>query len=131
VKLPKKWDVWPKRILNEEQTVRVLAHLEDPHLLICETCLATGTRISEALGLQLRHLDLDLGVIRIEQRNWHGDIDAPKTEKSKRVLALGTLVDRYRAYVEKKKLTHPDALMFPQEYYPELPLSGTQRPGRR
>jgi len=56
VKLPKKWEVREKRILTEDQTVRVLARLEDPHLLICETCLDTGTRISEVTGLKIKQI---------------------------------------------------------------------------
>lgn len=51
VKLPKKWEVREKRILDEEQSAGVLARLEDPHLLINETCLDTGTRISGVTGL--------------------------------------------------------------------------------
>ena len=51
VKLPKKWEVREKRILDEDQTARVLARLENPNLLICETCLDTDTRISEVTGL--------------------------------------------------------------------------------
>jgi integrase len=38
--------------------------------LIAETSIATGGRISEVLGLKLEHVDLDLGALRIEQRNW-------------------------------------------------------------
>ena len=69
VKLPKKWEVREKRILDEDQTERVLARLEDPHLLINETCVDTGTRISEVTGLMIKHVELDLGCLRIEQRN--------------------------------------------------------------
>ena len=72
----------------------MLARLKDPHLLISETCLDTGTRISEVTGLKVKHADLDLGCIRITQRNWRGDIDEPKTVKSRRTLALGALTDR-------------------------------------
>ena len=66
VKLPRKWGVREKRILTEEQTARVLSRLEDPNPLICETCLDTGTRISEVTGLKVKHVDLDEGCIRIE-----------------------------------------------------------------
>jgi integrase len=69
--------------LSEEKTVAVLARLEDPYLLINETCISAGPRISEVLGLQIRHLDLDNGTLRVEQRNWHQDIGKPKTEQSK------------------------------------------------
>src|SRR5689334_12188552 len=51
VKLSKKWEVREKRILTEEQTAQVLSRLdEEGNLLICETCLDTGTRISEVTG---------------------------------------------------------------------------------
>ena len=63
VKLPKKWEVREKRILNEEQTAQVLARLDEPgNLLICETCLDTGTRISEVTGLMIKHVDLEKGI---------------------------------------------------------------------
>jgi integrase len=115
VKLPRKWEVREKRILTEDQTVRVLDRLEDPHLLICETCLDTGTRISEVTGLKIKHVDLDQSCIRIEQRNWRGDIDEPKTAKSRRTLALGALTERYRAWIATLKRHDPEAWLFPQE----------------
>jgi integrase len=115
VKLPKKWEVREKRILTEEQTALVLARLEDPHLLICETCLDTGTRISEVTGLKIRNVDLDLGSIRILQRNWRGDIDEPKTAKSKRTLALADLTARYRNWIASLEHREPEAWVFPQD----------------
>jgi len=96
VKIGEKWSVRPERILTEEETVRVLARVSDPNLLVVETAIATGARISEILGLKWRHVDLRSGVIHIEQRNWRGDIDDPKSKTSKRPLTLGYLVDRFR-----------------------------------
>jgi integrase len=115
VKLPKKWEVREKRILSEEQTALVLARLDAGNLLICETCLDTGTRISEVTGLMVKHVDLDKGTIQIAQRNWRGDIDVPKTDKSKRTLVIGGLTGRYREWVGKLKQKGPDAWVFPQE----------------
>ena len=86
VKIGEKWSVRPERILTEEETVRVLARLSDPNLLVIETTIATGARISEILGLTWRHVDLQDGVIHIVQRNWRGDIDDPKSKTSKRPL---------------------------------------------
>ena len=62
VKIGEKWSVRPERILNEDETVRVLARLSDPNLLVVETALATGARISELLGLKWKHLDLQGGI---------------------------------------------------------------------
>jgi integrase len=114
VKLSRKWEVREKRILTEDQTVRVLSRLEDPHLLICETCLDTGTRISEVTGLRIKRVDIDQGCIRIEQRNWRGDIDEPKTARSRRTLALGSLTERYRSWIASLKHRDPEAWVFPQ-----------------
>jgi integrase len=122
VKLPKKWEVREKRILNEEQTALVLSRIgEAGNLLICETCLDTGTRISEVTGLMIKHVDLERGTLQIAQRNWRGDIDVPKTDKSKRMLALGGLAGRYRDWIAKLKHKGPDAFVFPHEGDPRQP----------
>jgi len=84
VKLPKKWEVYERRILSEQETVRVLARIEDPHRLICEICLATGARISEVTGLQLKHVNLEKGFVRIEQRHWRGDIDGLRPDSCRK-----------------------------------------------
>ena len=115
VKLPRKWEVREKRILSPEETARVMARIEEPNCLICDTCLDTGTRISEVTGLMVKHFDFEKGIIKIEQRNWHGDIDVPKTAKSRRTLALGGLAARYKAWIAGLKHQGPNAWVFPQE----------------
>jgi len=121
VKIGKKWYKRPRKILSMEQTMRVLSRLEDPILLVIETCIATGARISEVLGLQWKHIDLKAGTLWIEQRQWHQDIDEPKTDGSKRLLAVGHLVDRYVARAADKN-TGPDDWVFPQHRDPSKPL---------
>lgn len=121
VKIGKKWYKRPRQILSMEQTVRVISRLEDPILLVIETCIATGARISEVRGLQWKHVDLQAGTIRIEQRQWHQDIDEPKTDASKRLLALGYLVDRYVARAAEENIGS-DAWVFPQRRDPGKPL---------
>jgi integrase len=85
--------------------------LKEPTLLIIETTIATGARISEILGLTWRQVDLKTGVIHIVQRNWRGDIDDPKSKTSKRPLTLGYLVDRYRVKATAEK-AQPDSFVF-------------------
>ncbi len=121
VKIGEKWTVRPERILTEDETVKVLARLSDPNLLIIETALATGARISEILGLTWQHLDLNEGVIRIVQRNWRGDIDDPKSKTSKRPLTLGNLADRYRVKATADK-AQPDKWVFTRTDGTGLPL---------
>jgi integrase len=121
VKIGEKWSVRPERILTEDETVRVLARLSDPNLLVLETTIATGVRISEILGLTWLHVDLQDGVIHIVQRNWRGDIDDPKSKTSKRPLTLGYLVDRYRVKAAADK-AQPEKWVFVRTDGSGLPL---------
>ena len=121
VKIGEKWSVRPERILTEEETVRVLARLSDPNLLVLETAIATGARISEILGLKWRYVDLQTGVIHIVQRNWRGDIDDPKSKTSKRPLTLGHLIDRYRMKAAADK-AQPEKWVFVRTDDSGLPL---------
>ncbi len=120
-KLGKKRYKYERRILSFDETARVLARLEDPYRLIIETCIATGARISEVLGLKWKHLDLTAATIRIEQRVWHQDVGPPKTEHSKRTVGIGDLVERFRAKAAANG-AKPDAWVFPQKRAPEKPF---------
>jgi hypothetical protein len=66
------------------------------------------------LGLQWKHLDLEAGTIKIEQRVWHQDLDRPKTENSRRVLVIGDLVERYWAKLAEDG-ARPDKFVFQQK----------------
>ena len=96
--------------LVRRNCTRVLARLEEPYCLIIETCIATGARISEVLGLKRKHVNFKDGTIKIEQRVWHQDVGPPKSEDSKRILGIGDLVERYRAKANKDGAT-PDAFV--------------------
>jgi integrase len=111
-----------KKILDWDQTAAVLARLADPNKLVIETCVATSTRISEVTGLMIKHFDPATRTIRIEQRNWRMDIDDPKTDGSKRVLALGDLWERYSDWIAKLERRGPNDWIFPQAGDPAKPL---------
>jgi integrase len=108
--------------LSEEETMQVLARLSDPQLLICETCLSTGARISEVLGLMLKHVSLEKGTLHIQQRHCRGDIDVPKTKNSRRVLTLGILAGRYKDWIRKQNISQPQQWIFPQDSDPQRPM---------
>lgn len=120
-KLGKKHHKYERRILSFHETVRVLARLEDTICLIIEICIASGARISEVLGLMWRHVNLEAGTIKIEQRVWHQDIGRPKSEDSKRILGIGDLADRLRAKATQDGAT-PNAFVFQQKRAPGKPL---------
>jgi integrase len=120
-KLGKKHHKYERRILSFEETARVLLRLEEPLKLIIETCIATGARISEVLGLKWKHVNLDAATIKIEQRVWHQDVGRPKSEDSRRVLGIGDLVGCYRDKAGKDS-AEPSSWVFHQKHAPEKPL---------
>ena len=85
-----------KRILTDDQLRALLEVLPDYVRLMVETAVSTGMRVSEIIGLRWRCVDLERGLVRVEERCYRGDIDAPKTEKSRRVLPLGRLTEAFR-----------------------------------
>jgi integrase len=120
-KIGKKRHKYERKILTFDETARVLARLEEPNKLIIETCIATGARISEVLGLKWKHVNLDAAIIKIEQRVWHQDVGRPKSEDSRRVLGIGDLAARFRekATTDGAK---PDGWVFHQKRSQEKPL---------
>jgi integrase len=115
VKIGKKWTVRENRIPSYEETAAIFEQLEDQNLLAAETIQDTGARISEVTGLQLKHFDSERNTIRITQRHCRGDVDEPKTENSKRTLALGALGHRFREFITANDITCPDDWIFFQK----------------
>jgi integrase len=120
-KLGRKRYTTERRILSFEETARVLSRMNPQERLVIELCIATGVRISEALGLQWKHVDLGAATIRIEQRVWHQEVGPPKTEASRRVVGLGDLVDRLREEALRRS-AKPDDWVFPQKHASERPM---------
>ena len=120
-KLGKKHHKYERRILSFDETARVLARLEEPNLLVIETCIATGARISEVLGLKWKHINLDAATIKIEQRVWHQDVGRPKSDDSRRILGVGDLTKRFREKATKDG-AKPEGWVFFQKRAPEKPL---------
>jgi integrase len=120
-KLGKKNHKRERRILSFEETARVLSHIEEPNLLIIETCIATGARISEVLGLKWKHVNFEAGTVKIEQRVWHQEVGQPKSEGSRRVLGIGDLLPKFIAKAVEDGAT-PDEFLFQQKRAPGKPL---------
>src|SRR5215469_16509802 len=80
-------------LLSDEQFGQLLRELRDDVLLMVETAISTGMRVSEIIGLKWRAVDLDRGLIRVEERYYRVDTDEPKSERSLRVLSLGFLLE--------------------------------------
>lgn len=78
-----------QRKLSTMDIRRLLERLPADVRLIVGVCVSCGLRISEVLGLQWRHVDLDRGIFHIEQRYYRGNVDETKTERSRRRVPIG------------------------------------------
>ena len=88
----------PKRVMGWEQVQKVLLCLDLRERLIVSLALIAGMRPGEIFALQWRHYN---GLsIRIEQRIYRGEIDTPKSFKSRCEVALSggvqSLMEQWR-----------------------------------
>jgi integrase len=56
--------------------------------LLLHMAIFSGFRPGEMLGLQRRHVAEEATVVMVEQRVYRGDIDNPKTNPSRREVAI-------------------------------------------
>jgi integrase len=95
--------------------VRLLfSELEARGLAVCMLATIAGMRPGEIFGLKWRHVEADH--IKIEQRLYRGKIDSPKTNQSKRSVALSQGLQT--AIAEWKALSGdpgPEEWVFPSE----------------
>lgn len=92
VKVGKKRAVYVRRLLSDDEAEALLAELPERIRILVRLIRATGCRISEVLALEWRHLDLDKGWVRIEQRAWDGEIDVVKSQAGVREIPIGDVL---------------------------------------
>lgn len=91
VDLGRKTEVREKLVLTPEQLDRVVEGLSPRVAILARLLDETGCRISEALGLQEKHIDLAQGRALIAQSWSRGNLAEPKTETSRRFVMLGSV----------------------------------------
>lgn len=104
------------RALSREQLHALLMQVHPRHRLLVELVAATGIRISEAIGLQVRHLQLDGSRphVRVRRAIVKGRIEPPKSRHGKRDVPLDPeLVSKLRSHVSVLADGSADALAFP------------------
>src|SRR5712691_4367167 len=77
-----------RRVLTPEQVQQILAVLPVREQLIVRLALFSGTRPGEILALQWKHIAEDH--VDVVHRIYRGKLDRPKSERSKRTVALSS-----------------------------------------
>ena len=105
-----------KRILTDAQLSLLLEAVPAYVKLMVETAVSTGMRISEILGLRWRSVDLAVGIVKVDERFYRGEVGEPKSERARRILPLGLLTEQYRRH--KPETAKPDSFVFEKEAEP-------------
>jgi integrase len=93
VKLPPGKAVTRAAVLTLDQLALVIANLAEPYRTMAVIAAVTGMRESEVLALKWEDFDLEAQVIRVRRSLYRGKLNAPKTERSERVIHYGDLVE--------------------------------------
>ncbi len=104
------------RAMTDPQLARILALLPDDHRLFFQLLAATGLRISEAIALQWRHLDLDDQAPNVKVRRGvvRGTLGPPKSSYSRRDVPLDAeLACALRARRRDTQWPGDEQLVFP------------------
>ncbi len=110
-------EVFTKKLPAPDGLSRFLGAIKDTAIISAEgarllviTCLASGTRVCEVLGLQLEDIDAIKETLKIE-RDWaRGRIGPTKTPESRRVRQIPGLAGELIAYASKQRKRSGDFL---------------------
>ena len=92
VKLPPGKAVTRAAVLSLDQLALVIVNLGEPYRTMVVIASATGMRESEVLALKWEDFDTEVQIIRVRRSLYRGKLNAPKNERSERVIPYGDLV---------------------------------------
>lgn len=113
--IPKEAVTEPTRAMTEKEVEPYINALNMRERVLAHLAIFAGMRPGEILGLQRQHVSEDCTAVTIAQRLYRGDIDTPKTNSSRRVVAIppqtATLFREWMELVEEQE----DAWVFVSE----------------
>ena len=101
-----------KVVLTPVQLKLLAARLPEPSRSLVVLLMLTGLRIGELLALRWHHVDLAIGLIRVEETVYEGHFDEPKSRHSVRLIPLGPLAVAMLSDRRGQGLADPSALVF-------------------
>jgi integrase len=104
------------RAMSVEQVNTALTAVDLREQVLLHMAILSGFRPGEMLGLQRRHVAADGSAVNVEQRVYRGIIDDPKTDPSKREVAIPPkTAELLREWMESAVGREPDAYVFAGE----------------
>jgi integrase len=113
VSMPTLRTVKPKWALTRDQARAVLEQLPPLARTMVGVALLTGLRRGELFALRWKALDLDLGILQVQEAVYEGAFGTPKTAAGLRTLPLPLeVVALLRSWRERVSRREPDDLVF-------------------
>jgi integrase len=101
-------------IIAGDEFAKLLNELGEPSKTMVELLAATGLRIGELLGLRWRSLDLEVSTLAVRESVYDGQLQRPKTQKSRRTIPLRPhAVASLTAHRNRSIRKGDDELVFP------------------
>ena len=100
-----------KSPIEMEAVKELIEKLAEPSHSIAALLARTGLRIGEMLALRWQDLDLQQGLLSVNQTVYKGHFDEPKTKRSKRRIPLGPQCVEILAALKRTEAT-PSTLVF-------------------
>jgi integrase len=102
--------------MSVEQVKTVLAAVELRERVLLHMAIFSGFHPGEMLGLQRRHVAAEASAVRVEQRVYRGILDDPKTDPSRREVAIPPkTAELLREWMESAVSPEPEAYVFAGE----------------
>jgi integrase len=109
--LPRRGPVDEKTPIEMETVKELINKLAEPSRSIAALLARTGLRIGELLALRWQDIDLQQGLLSVNQTVYEGHFDEPKTKRSKRRIPLGPQCVEILAALKRTEAT-PSTLVF-------------------
>jgi integrase len=110
-RLPRRSPVEEKTPIELETVKELIEKLPEPSHSIATLLAMTGLRIGELLALRWQDIDLQKGLLSVNQTVYEGHFDEPKTKHSKRRIPLGPQCVEILAALKRAEAT-PSTLVF-------------------
>jgi integrase len=84
-----------RRFFTADECRKLFSFAEEPYKTMFWLDASTGLRAGELFGLRVEDIDLDAGMLRVEQSIWKREVNSTKTQAGERSFPIGPSLVRH------------------------------------